>query len=296
MNIAIFADLHGRLLLAFKVCARWEQETGRKIDLILQAGDLGAFPDLQKADRATLQHAQRDPTELGFSANFVEYDEQVNEVLAKTSCTMVFVRGNHEDHAWLDALEKESVKPLFAVDSYRRVFCLKTGEIFTFQKDSTVLNVLGIGRIASPERSPNASDGIYIQSYERQQLRSLWSVKNQQVDILLTHDKAADMVLREGNREFAGGMPEIRQALNDFRPQYHFFGHIGGPLMQGLDPNKTTTYCKPADFAFNTSDGSGRLEDGSFAILDWLAFQNHSLEIVKADWFKKYTAFNWQYL
>ena len=42
MNIAIFADLHGRILLAFKLCARWQKETGEQIDLILQAGDLGA--------------------------------------------------------------------------------------------------------------------------------------------------------------------------------------------------------------------------------------------------------------
>ncbi|GCE21451.1 hypothetical protein [Dictyobacter kobayashii] len=41
MNIAVFADLHGRLLLAFQLCARWQRETGEHIDLILQAGDLG---------------------------------------------------------------------------------------------------------------------------------------------------------------------------------------------------------------------------------------------------------------
>lgn len=41
MNIAVFADVHGRILLAFKLCARWEKETGEQIDLILQAGDMG---------------------------------------------------------------------------------------------------------------------------------------------------------------------------------------------------------------------------------------------------------------
>ena len=44
MNIAVFADVHGRILLTFMLCARWEQETGQRIDLILQAGDLGSFP------------------------------------------------------------------------------------------------------------------------------------------------------------------------------------------------------------------------------------------------------------
>ena len=68
MNIAVFADVHGRILLAFKLCARWQRETGRRVDLILQAGDLGAFPDLARLDRATLKHAGDGPTELGFLA------------------------------------------------------------------------------------------------------------------------------------------------------------------------------------------------------------------------------------
>ena len=37
MNIAILADVHGRLLLAFKLVERYQRETGEQIDLILQA-------------------------------------------------------------------------------------------------------------------------------------------------------------------------------------------------------------------------------------------------------------------
>jgi hypothetical protein len=28
MNIAVFADINGRVALAFKLCARWQAETG----------------------------------------------------------------------------------------------------------------------------------------------------------------------------------------------------------------------------------------------------------------------------
>src|SRR6266436_811350 len=97
MNIAIFADLHGRVLLAFKLCARWQQETGEHIDLILQAGDLGYFPDRTRLDRATIRHAERDPTELGYLEHFVAARPEVGKALAGTSCPMIFVRGNHED-------------------------------------------------------------------------------------------------------------------------------------------------------------------------------------------------------
>ncbi len=29
MNVAVFADVHGRIPLCFLLCARWERETGR---------------------------------------------------------------------------------------------------------------------------------------------------------------------------------------------------------------------------------------------------------------------------
>jgi hypothetical protein len=35
MNIAVLADVHGRILLAFKIIERYQQETGERIDLIL---------------------------------------------------------------------------------------------------------------------------------------------------------------------------------------------------------------------------------------------------------------------
>ncbi|GHO42027.1 metallophosphatase family protein [Ktedonospora formicarum] len=86
MNIAIFSDLHGRLLLAFQLCRRWQRETGENIDLILQAGDVGAFSDVQRLDKATRRYAEQDPTELGFLEHFRHYDSAVDKVLAGTTC------------------------------------------------------------------------------------------------------------------------------------------------------------------------------------------------------------------
>jgi hypothetical protein len=50
MRIAIFADVHGRILLAFKLVDRYQRETGNQIDLILQCGDMGIFPDRSRMD------------------------------------------------------------------------------------------------------------------------------------------------------------------------------------------------------------------------------------------------------
>ncbi len=101
MNIAIFADIHGKILLAFKLCARWEKETSEKLDLILQAGDLGAFPDEARLDKATIKHARSDPTEPGFLNNFLRPQPDTASALAQTTCNLIFVPGNHADQPWL---------------------------------------------------------------------------------------------------------------------------------------------------------------------------------------------------
>jgi hypothetical protein len=88
MKIAVFADVHGRILLCFKLCARWQRETGEQLDLILQAGDLGVYPDRARLDKATIRHAERDPSELGFLDDFAAYRAEVAAVLAETRCPL----------------------------------------------------------------------------------------------------------------------------------------------------------------------------------------------------------------
>lgn len=67
MRIAIFADIHGKILLPFKLVDLYQKQTGQKIDLILQCGDMGAFPNVETMDKATVRHAKHDRDELGFS-------------------------------------------------------------------------------------------------------------------------------------------------------------------------------------------------------------------------------------
>ncbi len=167
MNIAVFADLHGRILLAFMLCARWQRETGERITAILQAGDLGAFPEESRVDRATLRHAHVDPHELGFMRDFVTARDDVAQSLAETSCPMIFVRGNHEDHSWLDAVERGAGNaPLFPIDAYQRIYCLRTGMPYTLAEDGSELTVLGIGRIGSPPGASNPTEAKYAQVAE----------------------------------------------------------------------------------------------------------------------------------
>lgn len=53
LRLAIFADIHGKFLLPFKLVHHYQTLTGEKIDGILQCGDMGAFPDKNRMDKAT---------------------------------------------------------------------------------------------------------------------------------------------------------------------------------------------------------------------------------------------------
>jgi Icc-related predicted phosphoesterase len=293
MNIAVFADLHGRVLLAFKLCARWQQETGETIDLILQAGDLGAFSGMETLDKASRRYAEKDPTELGFIEHFRHFDQKVAAQLAKTTCPMISVRGNHEDHTWLDELERQSSEAIFAIDAYKRVYNLKTGVPWTFQKGNEQLTILGVGRVEAQETEEYQRPGKYIQKYEQ---RRLYALDATAIDVLLTHDARPDFVILERGVKIkvSSGMPEIAYLLDRDRPPYHFFGHYGGPAQLRTDLNGVTNSIKLADLHWDRR--STRLEDGSMGLLRWQSRGQHSFEVLDTPWLKEYAASTWKYL
>jgi Icc-related predicted phosphoesterase len=292
MHIAVFADLHGRLLLAFKLCARWQQETGERIDLILQAGDLGAYPARERLDRATRAYAERDPTELGFMDHFTRYDAQVAAQLAMTDCPLVFVRGNHEDHFWLDELERQCASAIFPIDAYQRVYHLRTGLPWTFQRQDERITVLGIGRIAPPAEAEDRQQARYIQQDESARVYALGT---DPVDVLLTHHARPDFVLleRAGTTIRAGsGMPEIASLLERKRPTCHFFGHYGGPPQVRTDPNGITLSVKLADLHWE-HNGSA-LQAGSMGLLHWQSRTQYTFEVLDTPWLRAYNAWTWR--
>jgi Icc-related predicted phosphoesterase len=295
MNIAIFADIHGRLLLAFKLCARWEKETDQKIDLILQAGDLGVFPDKTRLDKATLKYASHDPTELGFMHHFIDDDAKVASILDQTGCDLLFVRGNHEDHQWLDMLEQQTDCPIFPIDAYQRVYCLKSGIPYTFRVGEETISILGIGRIAAPPGEQEVQKPRYIQEYERERL---YNLANPLIDVLLTHDARPGFVKLERGVKLkpSTGMEEIGLILDAYKPAYHFFGHYGGPCQLRTDANGVTFSCKLADLHWDRTDPAKTLEAGSMGMLHWKSREEHSFEVVDAPWLREYSAYSWEYL
>jgi Calcineurin-like phosphoesterase len=289
MNIALFADVHGRILLCFKLCARWQQETGQQIDVILQAGDLGVFPTMSSLDKATKRHAIDDPTELGFMQDFVAYREEVASQLQLTHCPLIFVRGNHEDQRYLDEREEQASSPLFAVDAYQRIWCLKSGIPYTsFSAHGESVTILGVGRVGAPPGEVDELQPKYIQPDERRRLAQL-SLAPSTLDILLSHDAPRDYISP------GTGIAEIGQVLDSARPSYHFFGHYDRLRLLKSYTNQVTTLCKLADLRWDRVSGNA-LEPGSFGVLSWHNQTDHTLEIITAPWLQEYRFSNWRWL
>ncbi|HCR76508.1 MAG TPA: serine/threonine protein phosphatase [Chryseobacterium sp.] len=279
MKIAIFSDIHGKILLPFKLVDLYQKETGSKIDFILQCGDLGAYPNIENLDKATIKHAQYDRDELGFHDDFMKENPEIKAFLNELNINMICVRGNHEDHDFLDRLEKENPdESILPIDIYERVFVCKSGLEQKLETKDEVLHFVGIGRIGDRK---GRTEKRFIQDYERFEIKKLLKTNNT-FDVLITHDK--------DDSQSGYGMAEIREVLDNVIFQYHFYGHTGEPFKEETDVNGITQSIKVRELEFNEN---GMLEKGCMIIL---TKENGelSVEIVDENFTNKMTKFNWK--
>jgi predicted phosphodiesterase len=283
MKIALFADIHGKVLLPFKLVDLYQRTTGHKIDLILQCGDIGAFFDLENLDKATIKHAKYDRDELGFYDDFVVENTTIRTFLDQLGVDMICVRGNHEEQEQLDVLETTYIhSSRFPIDVYRRVWVCKTGvEQYFENTKGEQLSFVGVGRIGDRK---NRTDSRFIQPYEKQEIQRLVK-KNPSVDILLTHDKEHDSA-----RGY--GMAEIRSILDNLLVRYHFYGHTGEPYSTELDENGITYSTKIKELEF---DRNGILPIGCMLILNKIDEDTFELEVVSQQLTNQLAKHNWKY-
>lgn len=285
MKIAIFADIHGKILLPFKMVSKYNELTDKPIALILQCGDVGAFPDLSKLDRATVKHAKEDRDELGFHDDFVNPKNEIQAFLNRLNINMICVRGNHEDHGFLDELEaKYATLSAFPIDCYGRVFICKTGYLQKFQQGNIHFSFMGIGRVGDRKKRPD--NKIFIQEYEKQILNKFMK-QNTEIQTLITHDAAADMTAQ------GYGMSELRKVLDELIPSYHFYGHTGHPFKEELDTNELTKSVKIKELEFNES---GSLPYGCMVTLEVSKEGNLNLEVVNQHFTNQFTKYNWHFM
>ena len=269
MNIAVFGDMHGHLLLVFHLAARWQQDTGQELDLLLQVGDLGVFPEVARLDRSTRRHSAATEAGLDFLRHFTQYEPSVAALLHETSCPLLFVRGNHEDHAWLDNQEQQVPTSAFPVDIYQRLYCLKTGTPFVFTQGEETLTILGIGRIGRPATA-RKDRPHYLQPYEQQRLDQ---VEAMPIDIMLTHDGVRNQIYQ------GSGSEEIGRVCERLHPLYHFYGHYGGPCQHERIGSTGTLSYKLADLHPAYQSPEQAIQAGAMGLLSWHRRNQHMMSV-----------------
>lgn len=213
-TFAVFGDIHGRIALMLYLCQLWQEQTGRALDGVLQCGDMGAFPDHSRLDRATKRHAQRDPDELAYKA-FVNDTSEARRWLGVEGPRVLWCRGNHEDFEHLALFAQPA-----PVDRYGRLWYLPDGST----SELAGVRVGGFGGIA-------ASDERGFSDHRT-------AFADEPPQILLTH---------AGPRSdaFGVGSELLSELCRRIRPEVHLFGHHhrvfgpdpgpGGSMLVGLE-------------------------------------------------------------
>ena len=269
INIAVLGDLHGHFTLAYRLLKRWEIEHDETVDLILQVGDLGAFPETSRLDKATLKFAKRDFDEISF-IDYYNGSSEADEILGenavdsrKIAADMYFIKGNHEDFEFLDSVTGRSRKPV-PVDYYQRMFYIRNGLVFNLEISDVKLRIAGMGGLQfNSEFKKKPAAKFYTNSEYREIISSVGIL-----DIFLTHDVPLNAISEDADSE------EILDIIERLNPKYHFCGHYH---IEGRELEVTDTI---QSYILNEVNfrGSRGLNKRCIGILSWFNRENNYFE------------------
>jgi hypothetical protein len=262
MLIGFVGDVHGRVLHALAAVLTWQEQAGTRLDMIIQVGDLGAYPDRDRQDVRDDPHLAADPSEADFSRLLRAGGRraaQLNYLRTFLNCPIYFIRGNHDDGARLCTLPITSHSGTAPVDPF---------DLLHYVPDGTVLRVdaLRVGCLggADPEpgdESAEAHAGI-IDPVAHQ---ALMNRGRGEIDVLVTHDWPYGRSV--GYYGQVQGSRLITHVVERTRPLFHVAGHLGahgpqlyeGTLFVGLGDLVASALWHP--------DACG-LQEGCLAVLD----------------------------
>lgn len=213
MLIGFIGDVHGQVFHALAAVAQWQEETGRQLDLLLQVGDMGAYPDPARMDAASLRYLAADPSQADFSRLLRLEGAQAAQLhLLRRSLAspLYFIRGNHDDAAWLRALPRDSATGTAPVDPF---------DLLRYVPDGAVLRLAGLqiaflGGIESPEVGASAETAIDQDAYH-----ALLTLGAGTTDVLVTHD--APYGVSVGYYGQVQGAELITHLIDRVQPTYH---------------------------------------------------------------------------
>ena len=265
MKIAFLGDLHGRVFHAMAALAKWQRNNNQKLDLIIQAGDFGAYPNPDE-ELLNNKFVKQDPTELDFSkliAGGENIDNFTGIVKTELISPIYFIRGNHEDVEWLNSLECED--GICSTEQYGIFKYIKDGTISKFE--NTVIAFLGGAEFGAKHQGV-----LDMKAYSE----LIDSDKN--IDILVTHETHYGIGL--SYHGLTQGSKYITELVEKLKAKYHItahYHHMIGPHKRG-----DTIHMGLNNLVLPLRGKPGRhLRSGWMAVLDT---GKDRLEFVKDEW------------
>jgi len=268
MLIAFLGDIHGRIFHAMAALVTWQKKNGKKFNLIVQAGDFGAFP---YPDEYLLNNrfVKKDPTELDFS-RFIESGSIVHEftrlVESEIETPIHFIRGNHEDFNWLDSLEERN--GICDIDELGLVKYIKDGTIHRFMD----INIAFLGGADFGSKDKGIIDQ---EAFER------LMETEEKIDILVSHEIYYGIGF--SYHGITQGSRKITRLVEKLKPRYHITAHYHH--MIGPHQRHGTVHAGLNNLVSPLRGKPGRnLKPGWLAVLDTEA---SSLKFAKDEWLTK---------
>ena len=208
MILCAAGDAHGALDHLYAEVRAFEAALNVVFEYVLHVGDFGIWPEPARVDRATLKHDG--------AGDFPAWHLARLPVPRPT----VFIKGNHEDFVWLDALPND--EPLPGLRYLRNGHQIILGD---------ALLVGGIGGCYGPSdlrRPARLLQGRARRHYTKDELDTL--AAGGPVDVLLLHDAPAGIAF---DKRFPSGAPRryqseaagLAELVERVRPSVCFFGH-----------------------------------------------------------------------
>ncbi len=134
MLVGFVGDVHGPAYHVVALISTWQRVTQNNLDIIVQVGDMGAYPILDRMDESDRRHLELDPAQADFS-RLLQADglrgERLRAIREEFASPIHFLRGNHEDFRYLSELPREPGGTA-KVDDFH---------LFRYVPDGTVLQV-----------------------------------------------------------------------------------------------------------------------------------------------------------
>ena len=217
MLIGLLGDVHGRAFHALAAVAEWQETLGRRFDLVVQVGDLGAYTSVERMDAASRRYLDADPSQADFGRLLTAAGRRaasLRRVRRRFDGPIYFICGNHEEFAWLAALPRDAPGTA-AVDPF---------DLFRYVPDGTVLSVGGwtLTFLGGAEPGdPNDEEGAALDEAVAGRLLEL---EPGSLDGLVTHDGPYGI----GTSYYGTtqGAPAISRLVERLRPRFHVAGHL----------------------------------------------------------------------